>query len=83
MRLQNIQINIFEEGDRVLSTEGIGTVIEDQIEITDIKHIQDIKILLDEKTSRFSNRYAVIPYECIILIYKKNKKGEIYEEDND
>jgi len=74
MKLQSIQIRVFEKGDRVFTPEGEGVVLKTEEDITDLRIRQDIQILLDEPTSRFSNGKAELPAECVDLIEEENKK---------
>jgi hypothetical protein len=68
MKIILLEVITFEQGDRVFTPEGEGTVTEDEPIFTDMRMRPDIKVRLDNPTSRNPNCDALIPWDCVGVI---------------
>ena len=68
MKKLTIEIDVFEKGDRVLTPEGISTVVKNEI-VDDINY-RKIYVILDEPSSSYPTKGKIIEMEsknCIII----------------
>lgn len=68
MKMVKIAVALFEKGDRVLTCEGFGTIQEDEDPTTAIYYRKNIRIKLDEASTKwgscegFMDPDLMIPY---------------------